>query len=127
MLNAIKNAQRAGLDRIQVPYSNLKLETAKVLKAEKYISGVTKGKAKANKSEVPVLELTMAYTKENDPAITEMKFFSKPSRHLYIGVDEIISVKGGFNTLLISTSQGMMSDKEAMKNKVGGEIIAGIN
>jgi small subunit ribosomal protein S8 len=127
MLIQIKNAQAAGLEKVSIPFSNLKWEAAKVLKNDKYVGNVEKKKKKINeKSEFTFLEIDMAYN-NGEPAITELKFFSKPSRHLYISHKEINSVRGGFNTLLISTSQGLMNGVEAKKKKIGGEIIAGIN
>ncbi len=126
MLIQIKNAQAVGHEKVLVPFSNLKLEAAKVLKGEKYITNVEKKKKTVGKSEFTFLEIEMSY-KDGEPAIKQLKFFSKPSRHLYVSNKGINREKGGFDTLLISTSQGLMTGKEAKKNKVGGELIAGIN
>ena len=126
MLIQIKNAQAVGLESVSVPFSNLKWEAAKILKNEKYVTDVEKKKKQIKKSEFTYLEIGMAY-KGGEPTIEELKFFSKPSRHLYVSSSEIRKAKGGFNTLLISTSKGLMTDTEARKNKIGGELIAGIN
>jgi len=127
MLIQIKNAQAAGHEKALIPFSNLKWEAAKLLKNEKYIADVEKKKKKINeKSEFTFLEVTLVY-KKGEPTINELKFFSKPSRHLYFSSKDVIKNKGGFNILIISTSKGLMTDKEARKNKIGGELIAGIN
>ncbi len=127
MLIQIKNAQAVGHENVSIPFSNLKWEAAKILKNEKYIDEVEKKKKKVNeKSEFMFLEVKLIYKKEN-PIINELKFFSKPSRHLYISSGEINRNIGGFNILLISTSKGLMTDREAKRNKIGGELIAGIN
>lgn len=127
MFISVKNAQLAGLDRITIPFSKLKMEAAKVLKEEKYIGAFERTKKKLKKAELPFIEIEMAYKKEGVPAMNELKFFSKPSRHIYLGTKDIRKYKGGFETLILSTSRGLMTDKEAIKNKIGGEIIAGIN
>ncbi len=127
MLISIKNGQAAGLESVSVPFSNLCWEAAKLLKNEKYVAYVEKKKRQTKKSEFTYLEIGMAYKSNGDSALEELKFFSKPSRHLYVSSNEIKNVKGGFNTLLISTSQGLMTDSEARKNKIGGELIAGMN
>lgn len=127
MLIQIKNAQVAGHEKVSIPFSNLKWEAAKILKDRKYIAGVERKKKKINdKSEFEFLEMKMRYAGDK-PAIQELKFFSAPSRHIYISAKDINRVKSGFDTLIISTSKGLMTHVEAKKNNLGGELVAGIS
>lgn len=118
MLIALKNAGNAGHESVTVPYSKLKHAIATCLEKEGYVQSVAK---KAKKGH-PVLEMTLEY-KEGKPRVTDLERVSKPSRRLYMGVKDIRPVKNGFGLLVLSTPKGILTDKEAKKELVGGEAL----
>ena len=121
MLNRIKNAQGAGKPTLEIPFSNVKYEIAKILDREGFIEKAeTKGR-KINK----VIEIELKY-QDKVPAISGTKKISKPGQRIYLGYHGIKRVKGGYGTAIISTPKGLMTDKEARKNKLGGEVICEI-
>jgi len=121
ILIRIKNAQKAGRIDLEAPFSNFKLALAKILEKEKFIAGVEeKGKKAAKK-----IKIILKYN-NGRPAIHDLKRISRPSRRLYLKKDEIYPVKQGAGIAIISTPKGLMTDKEARKAKVGGEIICEI-
>lgn len=115
----IRNAYRARKASVTVPYSGMKAEIARILEARGYIGGIEKKGRKVRK----FLELELAY-KEGRPALSEAKSISKPSRRLYAKRSEIRPVRQGHGMLIISTSKGLMTDEEARKSGLGGELIA---
>jgi small subunit ribosomal protein S8 len=121
MLTAIRNAQAVGKATVDIPFSNLKYEIAKILEKEKFIEKAEK-KGKKTKR---FIEITLKYT-EKTPAISGLKRISKPGQRIYLSWKEIKRVKGGYGIGIISTSKGLMTDKEARKQKLGGEVIAEI-
>jgi len=118
MFNRIKNAQAVLKPTVSIPFSNLKYEIAKILEKEKYIKKIEKKRRKTKK----IIEISLKYNK-NIPAIIELRRVSKSGQRIYLPVQKIKKVKGGFGIAIISTSKGLMSDREAKKQKVGGEII----
>jgi small subunit ribosomal protein S8 len=118
MLTAIKNAQAVKKETVEVPFSNLKFEIAKILEKNGFVEKVGKKGVKKKK----VIEIKLKY--ENGlPAISGLKRISKPGQRIYLPVKKIRKVKGGYGIAIISTSKGVMTDKEARKLKVGGEIL----
>lgn len=118
MLNQITNAQAVLKAEVLVPYSNIKNEIANLLSREGFVGEVkktAKGKAKG-------LKISLKYD-NGAPAIAGAKRVSKPGQRIYESVHEIKKVKGGFGIAVVSTSKGLMTDKEAKKNRLGGEII----
>ena len=118
MLTSLRNALSVGKAVVKVPFSNLKYEIAKILEREGFIEKAEK-KGKRQKR---FIEITLKYT-DNQPAISGLKKISKPGQRIYSGWREIKRVKGGYGIAIISTSKGLMTDKEARKQKLGGEII----
>lgn len=118
MITSIKNASAARLDFVRVPYSKLKHEIAEVLRNENMLGPVTVAEEGPQK----VLEMTLLYP-AGAPAINEIKRVSKPSRRWYVRHNEIPHILSGIGFAVLSTSQGLMTDKEARKKKVGGEVI----
>jgi small subunit ribosomal protein S8 len=103
---------------LSVPYSGLKARILKVMEIEKKIKSVeTKGRK--NK----ILEITLIYDRNGKPAINRLRRVSKSSRRIYFSCKDIRPVKNGLGFMIISTAKGIMTDKEAKRNKVGGEII----
>ncbi len=121
MLIRIKNAQKSGLASVQIPYSGAKFELAKIFQRENFVSTVEeKGKKAARE-----IVIKLKY-EDNEPAIENIVRKSKPSRRLYIGKDKIYSVRQGYGRTIISTPKGLMTDKEAKKSGMGGELICEI-
>ncbi len=119
MIISMKNAAQVSKKTVVVPFSKLKHAIAMCLKDSGYVAEVSK---KTEKNNVPVLELELTYT-ATGPRIHDVKRISKPSRRLYYGVREIHSVKHGHGTLVLSTPKGILSDKQARKEMVGGEAL----
>ena len=118
MLNQIINAQKVLHPAVEVSFSNLKYEIAKILEKSGFVEKIEKKGRKTNKS----LEITLRY-QEQTPAISGVKMISKPGQRIYLDYRKINRVKGGFGMAIISTSKGLMTNKEAKKQKIGGEII----
>lgn len=125
MLTSIRNALAVKKEVVVVPFSKIKFEIAKILEREKFIERVEKKKRKIKKGKAkpkPVLEIFLKYEKEM-PAISGIRRISKPGQRIYLPYREIKKVKGGYGISIISTSKGLMTDKEAKRKKIGGEII----
>ncbi|PJE57953.1 MAG: 30S ribosomal protein S8 [Candidatus Portnoybacteria bacterium CG10_big_fil_rev_8_21_14_0_10_36_7] len=120
-LARIRNAQMRGHDQVYVPFSALKQELAKTLEKNGYIAGMEKiGKEKAKEQ----LVINLKYDVSGNPAIVEAKKISKPGQRIYIHKDKIHPQQ--FILRVISTSKGLMSDKEAKKVGLGGELMCEI-
>ena len=119
MLNRIRNAQTVRHQTVEVPFSNLKLKITQILIKENFITDFKKIRRKEQK----IIRIYLKYTKEKNPAISGLKRISKPGQRIYKKANEIKKVKGGYGLSIISTSKGMMTNKEARKNNLGGEII----
>ena len=116
-LTRIRNGLMRGKDSVLIPYSKLKHDLVNVLIAEGYL----KASKKIDDSK-PMIEVELKYHNEL-PVIKELKRISKPSLRKYSGTSDIDSVKGGLGSFIISTNQGLMTDKEAKAKNVGGEIL----
>lgn len=118
LLTRIRNAIMAGKNEVRVPASKMKLTVAQQLKKAGYLSDVTTEKGTPRDTIV----ITIADAGANT-TINEIVRLSKPGRRVYAGVAEIPRVKSGRGIVLVSTSQGVMTDNEARKAKLGGELI----
>ncbi len=116
MLTRIRNANQMRNKEVSMPVSKMKLEIAKILKAEGFITNYT-----VNDN---TLTLTLKYGQNKERVITGLKRISKPGLRVYAGADEIPHVLNGLGIAIISTPKGVMTDKLARKNNVGGEVIA---
>ena len=119
MFTRIRNGQMRSLDNIKVPASKFRLKILEVLKSEGYINNFLIENSKNNKKD---LKVNLKYF-EGSPVIKEIKRVSKPGRRVYSRASSIPKILNGLGMAIISTSQGVMSDMEARKNNVGGEII----
>ncbi|MCR5221531.1 MAG: 30S ribosomal protein S8 [Lachnospiraceae bacterium] len=121
MLTRIRNANTAKHDTVDVPSSKMKLAIAQILQDEGYIRKyevVDDGNFKA-------IHITLKYgADKSEKIITGIKRISKPGLRVYAGKDELPRVLGGLGIAIISTNQGVITDKEARKLKVGGEVLA---
>ena len=122
MLVQITNAQAVDKESVSLPFSKMKFDIANVMKAGGYLAGVERKKRKTKKSEQELLSLTLKYD-EHGPAISGVKLISRPSRRMYIRSSQIKPVRSGYGVAVISTPKGVMSSKEARKQKLGGEIL----
>ena len=121
LLTRIRNAIMAGHKVVEAPASNLKKEVARILFEKGYILSY-----KVIDGEGPqgVLKIALKYNaKSKKPAIKEIRRISRPGLRQYIGVDEMPRVLNGLGIAIISTSKGLMTDKEAKKEKIGGEVL----
>ena len=116
MLTRIRNANQMRNKEVSMPTSKMKVEIAKILDSEGFIEKYT---VKDN-----TLTLTLKYANNKERVITGLKRISKPGLRVYAGANEIPSVLNGLGIAIISTPKGVMSDKLARKNNVGGEVIA---
>ena len=119
MLTRIRNAQLARHRRVDMPTSRLKVEIARLLKQNHYIHDYKL----LEDGEHPVLRLYLKYFQDK-PVIRELRRVSKPGLRQYVGVGEIPRVRNGLGMALLSTSRGVMTDREARSAKVGGELLA---
>ena len=119
MFSRIRNGQMRLLDSIDIPSSNFRKNILEILKNEGYIKGYFIEKSKTNKIN---LKINLKYY-EGDPVIKEIKRISKPGRRIYSRANSIPRVMNGLGLAILSTPKGVMSDTEARKNNVGGEII----
>ena len=115
MLIRIKNAQSAGHKSVAIPLSKIKIEIAKILKNEKYIGDFKK----TGKGVKKILEIDLIYPS----AIQEVKRISKQGRRIYCKASELKRIKNGYGVSIISTPKGLMTNQEARKAQLGGEIL----
>jgi len=119
MLTRIRNAQLAGLEKVEMPASKLLESLAEILKDEGYLASVKAYNHKGHR----FLRLALRYDDEGRPVIRELKRVSSPGRRVYANAEELPRVKNGHGVALISTSKGIMSDKKARSEHVGGEVL----
>ena len=119
MFSRIRNGQMRSLDSIDIPSSNFRKNILEILKNEGYIKGYFIEKSKSNKINI---KINLKYY-EGDPVIKEIKRISKPGRRIYSRANSIPRVMNGLGLAILSTPKGVMSDSEARKNNIGGEII----
>jgi small subunit ribosomal protein S8 len=119
MLTRVRNAASARHRRVDMPVSKLKVEIARLLKENHYIHDFKV----LEDQKYGVLRLYLKYYQEK-PVIRELKRVSRPGLRKYVGVQEIPRVRNGLGMAILSTSRGVMNDREARANKVGGELLA---
>lgn len=119
MLTRIRNAYQANHKKVKIPYSKVKLGIGQVLKKEGYIKELKVEDGEKSK----VIEIGFKEKKFGKSVIHEIKRISKPGRRVYIKCDEIEKFKGGLGISIISTSKGILSDRIARNEGVGGELL----
>lgn len=120
MLTCIRNANSMGYNEVSVPASRLKEELVKILKEEGFIKDY-----KIVKKDVQgTIVITLKYGEKKEKVITGLKRISKPGLRVYVKSDEVPQVLNGLGIAIISTSRGIMTDKEARANHLGGEVLA---
>jgi len=122
MLTRVRNAGKAKFNSVDIPGSKIKIEMARVMKDEGYIRNykfIKDGKQ-------GILRVYLKYEDNQKHVIQELTRVSKPSRRVYVAADEVKTYYNGLGTSILSTSKGILSDKQARKEKVGGEVICNI-
>ena len=118
MLTSIRNAQAVLKETVKVPFSKFKFELAKILEKSGFVGKVEK-KGKGIKK---FIEIKLRY-EDKVPVISALKKISKPGQRIYLGAKEVRVVRSGYGISILSTSKGLMTNKEARKQKIGGEVI----
>ncbi len=118
MLTRIRNAQKSNKTVISLPSSKFKLAISKILKEEGYIDDIIQHK----KGQKVTLEITLKKI-EDHYAISGIEKVSKPGQRAYVGKNKLPRVLGGFGIAIVSTSKGVMTNAEARKNGLGGEVV----
>ncbi len=119
-LTRIRNGIRARKSEVACPRSNLKLRIAEILQQEGYIDGVSKEDDATHQG---VIHVTLRWREDNQCAITGLQRVSKPGQRSYVGAKEVPKVRNGLGVAIVSTSRGVMTDREARKLGVGGEVL----
>lgn len=119
MLTRIRNASNAKHDSVDIPASNIKKELAQILLNE----GFVKGFDVIDDAKQGIIRVDLKYGKQNEKVISGIKRISKPGLRVYVKSDEIPRVLGGLGIVILSTSKGIMTDKVARKENIGGEVI----
>ncbi len=120
LLTRIRNANVKMKDRVDVPYSNLKMEVVRILKEEGFIANY---KSLYNEGRRGSIRVFLKYSPEKELVIRGIQRISKPGLRQYRGYREIPRVRGAFGVTILSTPQGVLTDKQAREKKVGGEIL----
>ena len=123
LLTRIRNAQSVGHPNVVMPASKPKLAVLKLLQKEGFIANVVEEKDENDK---PALRVMLKYDEIGRPVIKEIKRMSKPGRRLYVPCTSIPKIRGGLGLTVVSTSKGVLSDREARKAGVGGELVCSV-
>ncbi len=121
MLTRIRNGLNAGHETVVIPASKMKVEIAKILKAEGYINNY---KVEGETAKDKTITIELKYGPDGQKVITGLKRISKPGLKVYAKADAVPRVLNGLGVAIISTSKGLMADRDARKNKLGGEVVA---
>jgi len=119
MFTRIRNGGKAKFEKVEMPCSNSKVNIAKILKDSGYIKDYTV----IEDDKQGILQIVLKYDADNISVFTEITRISKPSRRVYVNKNEIPQIKNGLGTAIISTSKGILADKDAREQNVGGEVI----
>jgi len=124
MLTRIRNARQARKEQVIIPTSNLKISIAQILKEEGYIKKYKVVRSAKNRQ--GVLRLTLRYDDQDNCVIEGLARVSKPGRRVYVGHDHDLKSQGGMGTFIMSTSQGLMTEQEARRRRIGGEVLCSV-
>lgn len=119
MLTRIRNASSAHHPSVEMPSSRLKRNIAQILKEQGFISDFEAVKD----AKFPTVRLHLRYTGRREPVISGIKRISKPGQRIYRGASEMPRVRGGLGIAVVSTPKGLMTERQARRNNVGGEIL----
>jgi small subunit ribosomal protein S8 len=121
MLTRIRNALSAQKTEMVLPYSKFKHNLAKLLLAEGFVSGVNELPGR-----IKMLQINLKYASSGEPVISGIKRVSTPGQRIYLPVTRIPKTNGGFGVTVVSTSKGLLTDAQARKEKMGGEVVCQI-
>ena len=124
MLTRIRNANQMRYEEVRVPASKIKNEIARILKEEGFMKDYRIENSDENSNVQDTIVITLKYTDKKERVITGLKRISKPGLRVYAKNDEVPRVINGLGIAILSTSKGIMTDKEARKENVGGEVLA---
>ncbi len=119
MLTRIRNANKMKMEKVDIPSSKIKVQIAKILKDEGYVKNVKLVKDRRQ----GLIRVYLKYTDDESPAIQGLKRISRPGCRVYVGVDSIPKVMGGLGVAIMSTPKGVQTNKQAKKDRVGGEVL----
>ena len=121
LFTRIMNAVRRGHATVNIPASNLKVNILAVFKAEGFIQNLSPAKLDGH----PAIQVELRYVpgREKKPVIERIKRISKPGKRVYVGVSSLPRVRGGLGVAILSTSKGVMTDRQARQNSIGGEVL----
>ena len=123
MLTRIRNGIQARHPRVDMPSSKLKVELARILKEEGYISNFKVG----DEGKKKVLKVFLRYATDGGNAISSIDRVSKPGRRVYVGANEVPRILGGLGVSILTTPRGVMTGKAARKARVGGEVLCSVS
>jgi len=121
MLTRVRNGAAAGHDKVKMPTSKIKVEIARILREEGYITGYEV--VKSDTSVTSNLIVDLKYNDKGQSAIRGIRRYSKPGLRQYMGYSDIPRVQGGLGVAILTTSKGIMTDMSARRQKVGGEVV----
>ena len=120
LLTRVRNANMARHEKLEVPASNMKKEIAKILKDEGFVRDVEF----VDDNKQGIIRIFLKYGTDNEPVISGLKRISKPGLRVYAKKDEVPRVLGGLGIAILSTNNGVITDKQARQAQVGGEVLA---
>ena len=124
MLTRMRNAISARHTKVDVPASRLKIEVARILKEEGYITNYSIKTSEG--SQARTLRIFLRYGPKGESVISKLKRISRPSLRVYVPSDEVPRVLGGLGINILTTSQGVMTGKQARRSKIGGEVLCSV-
>ena len=119
LLTRIRNASRAGHEMVEIPGSRLKLEIVKILAQEKYVRGYQF----VSDDKQGILRVYLKYGGKREPVLQQLERVSKPGRRVYAGAGEVPRPQNGMGIAILSTSRGLLPDRECRKQHIGGEVL----
>ncbi len=119
LLARIRNGAHAKQPSVNIPHSKIKIDILKILEAEGYVKGIEV----TTESRFPMIRVELNYDAKRKPIIAKIRRISKPGLRVYKPADELKPIRSGLATRIISTSQGVMTDREARKRHIGGEVL----
>ena len=128
MLTRVRNAVNARHPRVDVPASRFKAEIARILEQEGYIQGfrLLETAADEDSPKRPTIRIHLKYGPRGENVISGLKRVSRPGRRVYLGRDDVPKVMGGLGTSILTTSRGVMTGQQAIREGVGGEVLCNI-
>jgi small subunit ribosomal protein S8 len=119
LLTRVRNGQTARMTHVDVPHSKIKKDIVKVLQADGFVAG----QEVVAESKFPTIRVHLKYDSKKKPIINSIRRISKPGLRVYRAAGDLRPIRSGLATLILTTSEGVMSDREARRRRIGGEVI----